>query len=95
MREGEIVVIDADSDVLIHVKLKRPLVSGWVVELVCENGVQQMISFGHPAFAGYLFWTHVDKILYEHSCNSKEVSSCNERCIFEEESELYKTYGGD
>ena len=95
MKEGDIVVINTAPDISIHVKLNRPLVSGWVVELVCENGVQCMRATGHPAFHGYLFWTNTDKISYEHGSQNKEISSCNELCVLEEESELYKTYGGD
>lgn len=95
MKEGDIVIIDTAPDVSIHVKLKHPLVSGWVVELVCENGVQNMRMSGHPAFTGYVFWTPTDKILYEHDSQDKGLLSCSKRCTLEEESELYKTYGGD
>ena len=95
MKEGDIVVINAAPDILIHAKLNRPLVSGWVVELVCDNGVQYMRETGHPAFHGYLFWAHSTKIDYEYKLDDKESKSCDEKCVLEEESELYKTYGGD
>ena len=95
MKEGDIVVIDTAPDVSIHVKLKRPLVSGWVVELVCENGVQHMRTAGHPAFHGYVFWTNTNKISYEHDSQDIGLLSCSELCALEEETELYKTYGGD
>jgi|TARA_R110002124_G_scaffold228771_1_gene394093 hypothetical protein len=95
MKEGDIVVIDATIDVLIHARLRRPLVSGWVVELVCDNGVEHMKKLGHPAFSGYCLWMHADKIGYEYGHSDKVLASCDGRCVFEEESELYKTYGGD
>jgi len=97
MKEGDIVVIEAPNDVTIHARLKRPLVSGWVVELVCEKGVEHMKSLGHPAFSGYSLWMSADKIGYEywHSGKASASASCDERCILEDESELYKTYGGD
>tara|TARA_R110000744_G_scaffold119469_1_gene222847 strand:+ start:682 stop:969 length:288 start_codon:yes stop_codon:yes gene_type:complete len=95
MKEGDIVVIDATLDVLIHARLKRPLVSGWVVELVCDNGVEHMKKLGHPAFSGYFLWMHTNKIGYEYGHSDKASVSCDGRCIFEEEAELYKTYGGD
>lgn len=95
MKEGDIVVINTTPDISIHVKLNRPLVSGWVVELVCDKGVKYMRSYGHPAFSGYKFWTDTDKISYEHDSHNKGLPSCNENCVLEEESELYKTYGGD
>ena len=95
MKEGDIVVIDTTTNVLIHAKLKHPLVSGWVVELVCEKGVEHMKASGHPAFNGYVLWTHSNKIGYEYKLDGKESESCDERCVLEEEAELYKTYGGD
>jgi len=95
MREGDIVVIDAAPDVLVHARLKRPLVSGWIVELVCEKGVEYMRESGHPAHTGYTLWTPTETIGYDCGRHGKEIVSCDERCIFEEEAELYKTYGGD
>lgn len=95
MKEGDIVVIDATLDVFIHAKLKRQLVSGWVVELVCDKGVEFMKSSGHPAFSGYVLWIHVDKIGYEFENYDKISESCDKGCIIDEEEELYKTYGGD
>jgi len=95
MKEGDIVVIEALSDVTIHARLQRPLVSGWVVELVCEKGIEHMKSLGHPAFSGYFLWMSSDKIGYEYLNSGKASTSCDERCVLEEEAELYKTYGGD
>ena len=79
MKEGDIVVIDASEDALIHARLKQPLIAGWVVEIICSKGVQYMIESGHPEYK------------YSH----RKMSPCDSKCIFEEESELYKTYGGD
>ena len=89
MKEGDIVVIDTAPDVSIHAKLNRPLVSGWVVELVCENGVQCMRATGHPAFHGYLFWTNTNKISYEHGSQNKGLLSCSELCALLRKSQNY------
>ena len=95
MKEGDIVVIDAAQDVLIHARLKQPLVSGWIVELICRKGVEYMKETGHPAHTGYTIWTHTDNIGYEYKRFGKEMTPCDEQCVFDEEMELYKTYGGD
>ena len=95
MKEGDIVIIDTAPNVFMHAKLKRPLVSGWVVELICDNGVQYMRSCGYPAFSGYQYWTSADRISHEHDSNNKGLPPCDESCVLEEEYELYKTYGGD
>ncbi len=95
MKEGDIVVIDASEDALIHARLKQPLIAGWVVEIICSKGVQYMIESGRPAYAGYTIWTHSNNIEYEYKYSHRKMSPCDNKCIFEEESELYKTYGGD
>ena len=95
MKEGDIVVLDASDDVMIHARLKQPLVSGWVVEIICKAGVDYMKESGHPAHTGYTIWTSADKISHEHDSNNKGLPPCDESCVLEEEYELYKTYGGD
>tara|TARA_R110001592_G_C12564370_1_gene691575 strand:+ start:70 stop:357 length:288 start_codon:yes stop_codon:yes gene_type:complete len=95
MKEGDIVVLDASDDVMIHARLKQPLVSGWVVEIICKAGVDYMKESGHPAHTGYTIWTHNDHISYEYEYSNKGMAPCDDNCIFEEETELYKTYGGD
>ena len=95
MKEGDIVVIDAAPDVVIHARLKQPIVSGWMVELICEKGIEFMRKSGHPAHTGYTIWAHNNKIGYEYGRSREELALCDDRCVFEEEMELYKTHGGD
>lgn len=95
MKEGDIVVIDAAPNVVIHARLKHPLVSGWTAEIICKKGIEFMRNSGHPAYAGYTIWAHNDKIGYEYGYSREELAPCDDRCVFEEEMELYKTYGGD
>tara|TARA_R110000824_G_scaffold373913_1_gene564359 strand:- start:1864 stop:2157 length:294 start_codon:yes stop_codon:yes gene_type:complete len=95
MKEGDIVVINESPGSIIHARLKHPLVSGWVVEIICAKGVQHLIKSGHPAYTGYAIWTNSDKIGYEYEHSDKEMAPCDDKCVFEEEMELYKTYGGD
>ena len=95
MKEGDIVVIDASDDALIHARLKQPLITGWVVEIICSKGVQYMKESGHPAHTGYTLWAHSDDIKYEYKYSDRKMTPCDNKCVFEEESELYKTYGGD
>jgi len=95
MKEGDIVVINAAPDVVIHARLKHPLISGWMAEIICKKGIEFMMNSGHPAQAGYTIWAHSDKIGYEYGRSKEELSPCDDRCVFEEEMELYKTYGGD
>jgi hypothetical protein len=95
MKEGDIVVIDAAPNVVIHARLKHPLVSGWTAEIICKKGIEFMRNSGHPAYAGYTIWAHKDKIGYEYGYSREELAPCDDRCVFEEEMELYKTYGGD
>ena len=95
MKEGDIVVVNTKTEVLIHARLKQPLMSGWIVELVCEKGVERMRESGHPAFTGYSIWAHSDSIGYEYNHYGTGSVSCDKRCVLEEEAELCKTYGGD
>jgi len=95
MKKGEIVVIDAAPSVTIHARLKHPLVSGWTVEIICKKGIEFMRNSGHPAYSGYTIWVHNNKIGYEYESSRKDFEPCDDGCVFEEEMELYKTYGGD
>jgi len=54
-----------------------------------------MRKSGHPAHTGYTIWAHNNKIGYEYGRSREELAPCDDRCVFEEEMELYKTYGGD
>jgi len=54
-----------------------------------------MKETGHPAHTGYTIWTHTNNIGYGYKRFGKEMTPCDEQCVFDEEMELYKTYGGD
>lgn len=54
-----------------------------------------MRNSGHPAYSGYTIWVHNNKIGYEYESSRKDFEPCDDGCVFEEEMELYKTYGGD
>ena len=72
MKEGDIIVIATAPNVMIHARLKQPLVSGWLAEIICKKGIEFMRNSGHPAQAGYTIWTHSDKIGYEYERSKKK-----------------------
>jgi len=97
MKEGDIVLVETFAGVDVHVKLKEycsySSYAGWSAELVYDQDATSLQERGCPINIGDNTWVYDWQIIDNSRHLDKAISG--QETEYEEEIELYRTYGGD
>ena len=97
MKEGDIVLVETFAGVDVHVKLKEycsySSYAGWSAELVYDQDAKSLQDRGCPIKIGDNTWVYDWQIIEDSHHLDKAISGYEAE--YEEEVELYRTYGGD
>ena len=107
MKKGDIVLVETFAGVDVHVTLKEffsyPAIdkqggyAGWSAELVYEKDAVSLRQLGCPINVGNDTWVYDWQIYNRQAHLDRALSTCGDLCVseYEEEIELYRTYGGE
>ena len=107
MKKGDIVLVETFAGVDVHVVLKehcsyptqqkQVAYAGWRTELVYEEDAEALRKNGCPTKIGDESWVYDWQIINNIKYLDDALDECGNKCLseYEEEVELYKTYGGD
>ena len=97
MKEGDIVLVETFAGVDVHVKLKEycsySSYAGWSAELVYDHDANSLQERGCPIKIGDNTWVYDWQIINNSRHLDKAISG--HEAEYEEEIELYRTYGGE
>tara|TARA_Y100001951_G_scaffold58690_1_gene46612 strand:+ start:233 stop:556 length:324 start_codon:yes stop_codon:yes gene_type:complete len=107
MKKGDIVLVETFAGVDVHVKLKeycsysahqkQVAYAGWSAELVYEKDAKSLQQQGCPINVGDDTWVYDWQVYNEQRHLDRALDTCGDKCVsaYEEEIELYRTYGGE